>query len=176
MEYTFEVFRNQYPAVVSFVQHLAYNRGLQTIGNSSTDHKAFWTATMDSHLKIATMAWCNVFGSRKEDMHWTKIPTGDIVQQAQQDFRHLVLSKIFFTQEQWENYHKEILDFRNKFVAHFDIWKPLGGPVPLFDPALQVACAYQEWIRELIRPVSLNQPTFSSIYKQCKLEASSIRD
>ena len=172
MGYAFEVFRNQYPVVVFFVQHLAYNRGLKAAGDSPTACKAFWTATMDGHLKIATMAWCNVFGSRKENMHWAKTPTGDIVPQAQQDFRHRVLSKTGFTQEQWETYHKQMLDFRDKYVAHFDILEPFDGPVPLFDSALHVAYAYQEWIRELIRPALLNQPTLSSLYEQCKAEAS----
>ena len=136
--YTFEVFRNQYPAVVFSVQHLAYNRGLKAAGDSPTDCKAFWTATMDGHLKIATIAWCNVFGSHKEDVHWTKTPSGDIVQEAQENFRHRVLSKTGFTQEEWETYHKKMLDFRDKYVAHFDIWKPFDGPVPLFDPARDV--------------------------------------
>ena len=175
IKYTFEVFRNQYPAVVSFVQHLAYHRGLQAAGDSPMDCKTFWTATSDSHLKIATIAWCNVFGSHKEDMHWAKTPTGDIVHQAQKDFRHMVLSKTGFTQEQWESYRKKMLGFRDKYVAHFDIGKPFDGPVPLFDPALQVVYAYQEWVRELMRPILLNQSTLISLYEQCKSEAFNCR-
>ena len=108
-------------------------------------------------------------------MHWAKTPTGDIVQQALQDFRHRRLSKTGFTQEQWETYHKKMLDFRDKYVAHFDIRKPFDEPVPLFDPALQVAYTYQEWVRELIRPALPNQSTLSSLYAQCKAEASYCR-
>lgn len=172
MGYTFEVFRNQYPTVVFFVQHLAYNRGLKAAGESLPNCKAFWTATIDGHLKMATIAWCKVFGSSTEDMHWTKTPTGEIVQQAQQNFRHRVLSRTGFTQEKWVAYHKGMLDFRNKYVAHFDIHNPFNGPVPCFNPALQVACAYQKWVMELIRPALLNQPTLRSLYEQCMAEAS----
>jgi hypothetical protein len=43
-----------------------------------------------------------------------------------------------------------MMDFRDKYGAHFDIWNRFDGPVPLFDPALQVAYTYQEWVRELI--------------------------
>src|SRR5439155_9732622 len=35
---------------------------------------------------------------------------------------------------------------------------PFFKPVPNFDPAIQTAFAYQEWVRELTRPVLLNQP------------------
>ena len=40
---------------------------------------------------------------------------------------------------------------RNKFVAHLDLSKPFNEPTPIFDTALQVACAYQEWVKWLIR-------------------------
>ncbi len=174
MEYNVEVFSRQYLVVVFFVQHLAYYRGLKAAWASLTDHREFWASTVDGHLKLATVAWCNVFGSRKEDMHWTKTPTGNSVQQASQDFRHRLLSKIGFTQEQWETYHKEMLAFRDKYVAHLDLCNPFNEPVPSFDPALQVAYAYQEWARELIKPVLLNQLTLVSQYEEWEAEASSI--
>jgi hypothetical protein len=121
------------------------------------------------------VAWCNVFGSYKEDLHWTKTPTDNTAKQAIQDFRHRVLSKTGFTQEQWKTYHKEMLDFRDKYVAHLDLHRPFNKSIPCFDLALQVAYAYQEWARELIRPVLLNQPTFRSQYEQWEAEVCSVR-
>ena len=174
MAYTFEVFSHQYPVVVFFMQHLGYYRGLQGRTASLMGHREFWASTTNGHLKLATLAWCNIFGSRAEDLHWTKTPAGDIVPQAQQDFRNMVLAKTGFTKEQWEAYRKEMVDLRGKYVAHLDLYEPFDRPLPLFDPALQVAYAYQEWVRELIRPILLNQPTLSSLYEQCRAEASSI--
>ena len=78
MAYTFEVFSQQYPVVVFFVQHLGYYRGLQDTTAGLMDHRAFWTSTTNGHLKLATLAWCNIFGSRAEDLHWTKTPNGAI--------------------------------------------------------------------------------------------------
>lgn len=172
MDYNEEVFSRQYPVVVFFVQHLAYYKGLWAIYDDIRDDRDFWRSTCDAHLKLATVAWCNVFGSHKEDMHWTKTPTDNT--QASQDFRHRVLSETRFTQGQWETYHKEMLDFRDKYVAHLDLRSPFNGSVPHFDPALQVVYAYQEWARELIRPVLLNQPTLRSQYEQWEAEACSI--
>jgi len=174
MQYNVEVFNHQYSVVVAFVQRLAYYRGLTAVWNGQTTPSEFWAATVDDYLKLATVAWCNVFGSRKEALHWTQTPTCDILQQASQDFHHRLLSKTGFTQQQWETYHKEMRAFRDKYVAHFDLANRFTDPVPYFDPALQVAYAYQEWSRELIKPVLLNQPTLSSLYEQCKAKASTI--
>jgi hypothetical protein len=138
------------------------------------DHRDFWRSTCDAHLKLATVAWCSVFGSYSEDTHWTKIPTGNIAKQASQDFRQRILSETGLNQEQWEAYHNGMLGFRGKYVAHVDVNHPFNEPVPSFDPALQVAYAYQEWARELIRPVLLNQPTLRSQYEKWEAEARSL--
>jgi hypothetical protein len=95
MDYSLEVFSRQYP-VVFFVQHLAYFRGLKAAWDGITDHKEFWASTLNGHLKLSTVAWCNVFGTYKEEMHWTKIP---IDKQARQDFHHKVLFRTGLTQE-----------------------------------------------------------------------------
>ena len=174
MNYNEAVFCHQYPVVVFFAQHLAYYRGLKAAWDGITEHKEFWASTVSGHLKLATTAWCNVFGSRKSDMHWTKTPTGNIPKPAREDFTHKVLSKTGFTQEQWETYHKGMLAFRDKYVAHMDLHNPFNEPVPPFDPALQVAYAYEEWVRELTKAVIWGQPTLSSLYEQCEREASSV--
>jgi hypothetical protein len=143
MTYNEEVFNRQYPTVVFFVQHLAYYKGLKIASDRITDHKVFWASTTDSHLKLATIAWCNVFGSHKEDMHWTKTLAGKTVQQAYDDFYFRVLAKTGFSQPEWEDYHRAMLTFRDKYVAHVDLQNLFKGPVPHFDPALLVAYTYR---------------------------------
>src|SRR5262245_20249253 len=152
MNYHEEVFSRQYP-VVFFVQHLAYYRGFKAAWRGTTEHKEFWTATVDGHLKLATIAWCNVFGSRKEDTHWAKLPTSNTAKSAIQHFRTLVLSRTGFSREQWETYHQVILAFRDKYVAHMDLRNQFTNLVPCFDHALQVAYGYEEWARELTKAV-----------------------
>jgi hypothetical protein len=174
MEYNQELFSRQYPVVVFFVQHLAYFRGLKAAWSRIKDHKEFWASTVDGHLKLATVAWCKVFGSRKEGIHWAKTPTGNIPKPAKDDFRQRVLSKTGFTPEQWETYHTRMLAFRDKYVAHLDFRNPIADPVPEFDPALQVAYAYQEWVRDLIKPVDLNQQALSALYEECQGDASAV--
>jgi hypothetical protein len=119
--------------------------------------------------------WCKVFASPKEHLHWTKTCTDNSAKQDNQDdFRQRVLSKTGFTTKQWQTYQEYMLAFRNKYVAHLDLQKRLKGRVPGLDPALQVAYAYDEWSRELLRPEAWSQPTLSSKYDEWKAEASSV--
>ena len=130
MNYREKVFERQYPVVVFFVQHLAYYRGLRANYNTNTNHQELWRATCDAHLKLATIAWCNVFGSYSEDIHWTKTAIPRIAGQARNSFSQLVLAHTGFAQRQWQAYHKKLLTFRNKYVAHLDQRHPFNKPVP----------------------------------------------
>jgi hypothetical protein len=78
------------------------------------------------------------------------------------------------TDEEWQIYHKSMLAFRDKYVAHLDLHTPFTQPVPTFDPAIQTASAYQEWVAELIKPVLLNQPALSWQYAQWEREACAV--
>jgi len=119
------------------------------------------------------MSWCNVFGSYKEDLHWTKTPAAEIADPAAEEFRRRVSSHTGLTQEGWEAYHKSMLAFRDKYVAHLDLRAPFTQPVPSFDPAIHTAYAYQEWARDLIRPVFLNQLALKAEYAKWEREACS---
>jgi hypothetical protein len=172
------VLDHQYKAVLFFVQHLAYYRVLTDAYGSIADHREFWRSTCDAHLKLAATAWCNVFGTYGEQLHWTKVPDDSIAQQAQQDFRDRILSGTGLPPDQWKTYHDEVVDFRNRFVAHNNAF---GEPVPVFDIALQVACLYQQWVKELIKasvnkftPVQWLDPAFISRYEEWSAEALSI--
>jgi hypothetical protein len=173
MHYNNELFSRQYPVVV-FVQHLAYCRGVKAAWSGITDHQEFWASTVDGHLKLATVAWCKVFGSRKEDLHWAKTPTGSVPKPAKDDFRQRVFAKTGLTPGQWATYQTRILAFRDQSVAHPDWGNPIADPVPAFAPALQVANAYQQWVGDLIKPVGLHQEALSALYERCRGDASAV--
>jgi len=168
------MFSRQYPVVVFFVRHIAYYRGLHARFDEITAPRDFWRATCDAHLKLAAVSWCNVFGSHKEDLHWTKTPAVEIAEQAAQEFRQRIFSHTGLTHEAWEAYHQGMLAFRNKYVAHLDLGAPFNQQVPSFDPAIQAAYAYQKWARDLIRPVLLNQPELTAEYAKWETEACSV--
>ena len=174
MQYDAAMFARQYPVVVFFIQHIAYYRGLYSRFAEVAAHREFWRSTCDAHLKLATISWCNVFGSSNEDLHWRKTPAGEVADQAAQEFRQRILANTGFTSEAWQAYHRSMLDFRNQYVTHLDILTPFFQPVPDFDAAIQTACAYQEWVRELTRPALLNQPALSAQYAGWEREACSV--
>lgn len=149
MRYDSDIFCNQYPIAGSFVQHLAYYRAGKPVYDRLGLKSPFWCATLDAHLKIATIQWCKVFGSDGcNATHWKKTARLD-VETAKKSFRSkLVRPGLSFAD--WQKYHRSMRNFRNKFVAHHEIG--FADPVPNFDTALNVAYVYDGWVRELIRP------------------------
>jgi len=168
MAYNECVFELQYQHVLRFVQHFANYIGIFSTYEHIANHRDFWRSTCDSHIEVATIAWCKVFGSYNETTHWTKT-TND--EQARNAFRCLLSSRTCLDQAQWTAYHKTMLEFRDKYVAHFDVNKHFESPVPQFANALEVAYVYQEWVRDLIKSVLLGQPTLRSLYEQYECEA-----
>src|SRR5688572_16220842 len=108
MEYNPEVLSKQYDVVSLFVHHLGYDRGLTDAWGSLQDHDSFWNLTWLGHLSLATIEWCKVFGSRDENLHWKKTPTGVSKEKVREDFRRRVLAKTGFTQEAWKDYHGNV--------------------------------------------------------------------
>jgi hypothetical protein len=83
------------------------------------------------------VAWCNVFGSRKEELHWTKTPTCDTSSTGQPELSSwLYLQPALLNNNQ--DHREEMQAFRIS-MAHFDLANRFTDPVPYFDPALQVA-------------------------------------
>ena len=151
MKYDADMFTHQLPIVACFAQHLAYYRAAKPCYDKLNLKSPFWCATIDAHLMVAAIQWCKVFGSDgcNNSTHWKKTPTAD-VGAVQDSFRKTVLSEISFCRSEWDQYHKAMCDFRNKFVAHHEL--TFSEPVPDFDIALRIAYAYDHWMRELIRP------------------------
>jgi hypothetical protein len=163
-----EVWTCQYLTVSSFVAHLAYHRGLWAVRNRIKNHKAFWATTIQSHLELALINWCKVFGSERQDIHWTKTTTGNT-----EDLRNRMLSKTGFTENERKGYQTKIRDFRDKFVAYLDMDGVMHGGLPDFDPALQVAYAYEEWAKA-IESALREYASFRLRYEEWKAKAFSV--
>ncbi len=150
MKYNPQIFICQFPVVKNFVYHLCYYRCLHKAYSTCGYASEFWAHTIDAHLLQATISWCKVFGAYGcNDIHWKKL---NIEEQNELKTSFLDgLSKSYaITTDDFEDYWKEITDFRNKFAAHTELG--FNAPVPSFDKALQIAFFYDKWIRKLIRP------------------------
>lgn len=137
----------QFPLVKWFIFHLIFYRTLHPF--SKKLNSTFWVFSIDSHLAQATIYWNMVFGAETNNpTHWKwlvddeseRVDLGDT-------FTKSVLQKTGWkNKDEWTAYWTDMVSFRNNYVVHRDKFK---GKVPSFDKALEVAFAYDEWIRDL---------------------------
>jgi hypothetical protein len=170
MKYTEEIFVKQFPLVKWFIYHLMYYRELRKCENKKFKIP-FWVFTTDAHLLHATSLWCMVFGSYNNPTHWKYLaPNKEDQDKLREGFQKAVIAETGFTEEEWKKYWEEIANFRNKYVDHKDDFK---NPVPNFDKALEVAYAYDGWIRELF-PGSWEEPPLRESTEQAKEQARAV--
>lgn len=97
-------------------------------------------------LGDAAISWCKVFGSNREQTHWkTVIP--DEVEFRKELHKHLSISEADFT-----NYWKEMTNFRNTIIAHFDYAAFQTGRTPSFEIAKESAYFTHGHIRNEFPP------------------------
>jgi len=164
-KYNSEVFQKQFPLVKWFIYHLMYYR---TLKREEPKFKTpFWVFTIDGHLLQATSYWCMVFGSHTSNpTHWKRLVLREEEERTlREGFTKAVLDKTGFTEEEWEKYWEQVVTFRNKYVVHRDNFK---DEVPNFDKALEVAYAYDGWIRNLFPAIWGEPPLKESAMKAKK--------
>ena len=92
--------------------------------------------------KMVVVQWCQLFGRRSEDIHWTKVELG--TDYPRFDRSHILVSTGLSLPE-WVDYHGHMLRLRDKFFAHFDL-DSLHDNIPSFDPALKILLSYRGWM------------------------------
>jgi hypothetical protein len=166
VEYRKEVFREQLPLVDLFVRHLLHYRVVKSHLEGRRPQSPFWSDTCDAHLLQASIHWCMVFGSRGQNpAHLVRL-TADQADELQASFRARVLASLRIDEAQWTSYWKEMTAFRNRYAAHRE--PGIKQPVPRFDPALEAAFCYEEWVREVIRPDVVEGPTLRHLVREWK--------
>lgn len=156
MQYKPEIFCEQFPLVKYFVCHLTYYRELHHKYREIELKSPFWTFTIDAHLVRAVIYWCMVFGSEGcNPTHWKHLSEGN-VDCLRESFRQSLFRHTNFTLSTWDTYWREMVNFRNEYIAHREL--NYNKPVPYLDPALEVAYVYDGWIRDIISPDVLEEP------------------
>lgn len=168
--YKREIFEFQYVAVHEFVRHLAYYR----VARESADHTSpFWFHTTDAHAKMAVLEWCKVFGAcGPNNIHWQKLSEEDS-ERLKQSFRTVLFARTQLSPPDWKSYHQNMCAFRDCYVAHTDAEKDTPT-FPSLDKALEIAFIYDEWIRALISPDTIEEELLQNKYESFRQEALSI--
>lgn len=94
----------------------------------------FWVYTTNVLLNESAIQWSKVFGSTREQTHWTR----SFPAQEQEEVRAALYSHLGMTTGQWRNYRKTIVDFRDQMAAHHDLNAAIQK-YPHFDTALASA-------------------------------------
>lgn len=168
--YRKEVFAEQVPLVYSFARHLVHHRALKNAISGKQFPSRFWVDTANAHILQACIYWCMVFGSfNSSKTHWHHLAVGP-TDTLRNSFREGLCAHLEITEAEWNIYQKEMVTFRNQYVAHRDF--TIQRPVPIFDRAVEVAFFYDSWIRRLIAPDILDEPPLSELYGQLNIAVS----
>ncbi|HHZ8766682.1 TPA: hypothetical protein ACWL56_004960 [Klebsiella quasipneumoniae] len=120
-------------------------------------------------LGDAVVRWCQVFGTYSEDNHWKKIINDH------EAFMSKLLNNIGMDTLSYEEYNKEMREFRNKAIAHFEPqYMNAENIVPTFSIAMKTSSYLHGYMRNSL-PVQMknNHPDdlmrFGEITAQCVL-------
>jgi hypothetical protein len=156
MKYNSDIFVKQYPIAKRFLYHLIYYRELLKAYQSSGVESEFWAHSIDAHLLQAAIHWCMIFGTdRCQPTHLKKLSI-DGSNDLEDSFTKKLFARTNLTPESWKTYWKSMNDFRNQYAAHCEI--EFKKPVPDFSIALDVLFLYDDWIREIISPDTMEEP------------------
>lgn len=85
--------------------------------------------------------WCKIFGVDREDCHWKRLVKNH------DHFRKYLFSKLGKNKKEFSEYHSKMIDFRNKWVVHFDP-KHTHNVVPYFEIAHDSAVILHSYLKE----------------------------
>ncbi|MCB4358292.1 hypothetical protein [Quatrionicoccus australiensis] len=112
-----------------------------------------WLSICDMCYSDAVMAWNSLFGANSQSSHWKKmaeilpIPSGSNLKPFGLS---IILDYIRVTEDQWKQYHQDLVSFRNNRLAHFRT-EISSVDVPNITWALHSACLYREWLIQLLK-------------------------
>lgn len=140
----------QIPQVQCFVQNFTYYRNLLSCTKFFEDSD-FIDEVSNAFLGVATLSWCNVFGSDRSDSHWSKlIKNMPII--VKQDFLYRIYKSTDLNEEDYQKCRDNIICLRDKYVAHRDRnWKEHNWNSSDFENALKIAIAYECWVNDLLQ-------------------------
>ncbi len=140
----------QFPQVECFVQHFTYYRSLGG-APTPTEDSDFWDEVSTAFLGSAILAWCNVFGSCRSHLHWSKL-IKNMTKKVKDDFTNRVHNSTNLNEESYKKFRDYIKTLRDKYVAHRDLnWQNHIRNSPDFENALKIAAEYECWVNDLLQ-------------------------
>lgn len=120
------------------------------IARQSPPKESAWPAIADMCYSDAVLSWTKIFGQKSQETHWRKlaeripIPPSENLKPFSKE---IILSYLKINIEEWDAYHRSMLDMRNTRLAHMNVAYHLDD-FPNITYALQSAYIYREWLTE----------------------------
>lgn len=166
MNYNEKVLSKLYPVLRDFIYHFVAYRETLELTNRLKVTDDYWTMTYNAHIKTAVISWCMVFASTDTNpIHWKNLRTDESDYQNS-DFNLFLQSELNFTKKQLNEKVKEVIDIRNKLIAHREL-KSIAL-YPCLNTAFQIALLLDVWIRKIIMPDIMDSPLFSELAENYK--------
>lgn len=160
MTYNRDVFANLMPQIDAFVKHLVCHRAIQR-QSDRLPKCIYWSLTSNAHLLQAIVCWCKVFGATgMNDTHWLNLNPTEATK-LRDSFRNGLHSTLGLDLAAWDAYGKEVTNFRNGYAAHTEI--RFSQPVPDLDLAMKIAFFFDDWVRLVIAPNTLDEPRLEDL-------------
>jgi hypothetical protein len=151
----------QFPQVECFIRCYTYYRSLGGILSQPIEDSDFWEEVSAALLGSATLAWCNVFGSCRSDLHWSKI-IKNMPKKVKEDFINRICKSTCLKEESYKKLRDYIKKMRDKYFAHRDLnWQKHIWNSPDFENALKIVKVYECWVNDLLQKE--NSPSMNSL-------------
>jgi hypothetical protein len=130
---------------MAFAQSIQVRRMIEDI--ALDPKQTFWIMTVNLLADTAAIEWCKVFGSWDEDTHWTQA----VPKEQHDEIRAELLKVIGLTQEEWEEYRENIVNYRDQMVAHHDLDATVAK-YPHYDVAVLASNFIFDQLRDIADP------------------------
>lgn len=106
---------------VNTARNFAIHRAIVNFNDPKLLQHDTWRILSNSSHDIAVIQWCSLFGSNKRNnpTHWSQTPRPWI--KGRHDFNEQILNPIGVSQSEWKAYHAQLLEYRNKNIAHIQV-------------------------------------------------------
>jgi hypothetical protein len=118
--------------LLAFAQAARVQRMIEEIASDPT--QTFWIMTINMLLDTTAVEWSKVFGSNKEDTHWTHV----FPEKRHDEIRAGLLKAVDQSEEEWKKYRESIVSYRDQIVVHHDLDATVAK-YPNYDVALLAA-------------------------------------
>lgn len=124
------LFNALYPTIIASLHYLAYKKFFDENKLKFKNHgdNNWWIYTVNAYYDLAIINWCKLFGTYSEPTHYYNlIKTSSLLCDKlkkiidpcdKQTLKRFLLDKAGVTLEEFEIYHKNTMDYRNRNVIH----------------------------------------------------------